>query len=56
MAATLSDEILMNQQALAGRQSAFAMLVERYEQYAFTLAFRFVGNQGSTTKWRKTVS
>ena len=41
MAAILSDETLI-QQALAGRQSAYAMLVKRYEQYVFTLALRFV--------------
>ncbi|MCA0238182.1 MAG: sigma-70 family RNA polymerase sigma factor [Bacteroidetes bacterium] len=44
MAATLSDEILI-EQARNGRQTAFAMLVKRYEQYAFTLAFRFVKNR-----------
>ncbi len=44
MSATLSDETLI-QQAQAGRQSAFAMLVKRYEQYAFTLALRFVKNR-----------
>ena len=44
MSATLSDETLV-QQAQAGRQSAFAMLVKRYEQYAFTLALRFVKNR-----------
>ena len=43
MSATLSDETLI-QQAQAGRQSAFAMLVKRYEQYVFTLALRFVKN------------
>ena len=41
MSATLSDEVLI-QQAQAGRQSAFAMLVKRYEQYVYTLALRFV--------------
>lgn len=41
MAASLSDEQLI-QQALAGRQSAQAMLVKRYERYVFTLAVRFV--------------
>lgn len=41
MAAILSDETLI-QQALGGRQTAYAMLVRRYEQYAFTLAFRLV--------------
>lgn len=44
MAAIISDEILI-EQARAGRQSAFAMLVKRYEQYAFTLALRFVKNR-----------
>lgn len=41
MAAILTDETLI-QQALTGRQSAFAMLVKRYEKYVFTLALRFV--------------
>jgi RNA polymerase sigma-70 factor (ECF subfamily) len=49
MSATLSDEILIRQ-AQAGRQSAFAMLVKRYEQYAFTLAFRFVKNREDATE------
>lgn len=44
MAAILSDESLI-QQAIAGRQSAYAMLVKRYEQYVFTLALRFVKNR-----------
>lgn len=44
MAATLSDEHLI-EQARNGRQSAFAMLVKRYEQYVFTLALRFVKNR-----------
>jgi RNA polymerase sigma-70 factor (ECF subfamily) len=44
MAATLSDEILIKQ-AIAGQQSAFGMLVKRYEQYVFTLALRFVRNR-----------
>jgi len=44
MAAILSDEILI-QQALTGRQSAFALLVKRYEKYVFTLALRFVKNR-----------
>lgn len=41
---TLSDETLI-QQALGGRQSAFAMLVKRYEQYVFTLCVRLVKNR-----------
>ena len=44
MAAILSDETLI-QQALGGRQTAYGMLVRRYEQYAFTLAFRLVKNR-----------
>ncbi len=44
MAAILSDDILI-QQAIAGRQSAYGMLVKRYEQYVFTLALRFVKNR-----------
>lgn len=44
MAATLSDDILI-EQARSGRQTAFAMLVKRYEKYAFTLALRFVKNK-----------
>lgn len=44
MAATLSDETLI-QQAVSGRQSAYGMLVKRYEQYVFTLALRFVKNR-----------
>lgn len=44
MATTLSDETLI-EQALAGRQQAFAGLVKRYEQYAFTLALRLVKNR-----------
>lgn len=41
---TLSDETLI-QQALGGRQSAFSMLVKRYEQYVFTLCIRLVKNR-----------
>ncbi len=44
MSATISDSQLI-EQALTGRQSAYAMLVRRYEHYAFTLAFRFVKNR-----------
>ena len=44
MSATISD-IQLIEQALTGRQSAYAMLLRRYEQYAFTLAFRFVKNR-----------
>lgn len=41
MTASISDETLI-QQALAGRQTAFAALVSRYERYVFTLALRMV--------------
>lgn len=44
MTAPITDEILIRQ-AQAGRQTAFAALVRRYEQYAFTLALRFVKNR-----------
>lgn len=44
MAAILSDDILI-QQAIAGRQSAYGLLVKRYEQYVFTLALRIVKNR-----------
>ncbi len=44
MSAAISDETLI-QQALAGRQAAFATLVNRYERYAFTLALRMVKNR-----------
>lgn len=44
MAAIISDDILIRQ-AQAGQQTAFATLVRRYEQYAFTLALRFVKNR-----------
>ncbi len=44
MTSTLSDDKLI-QQAQAGEQQAFAALVRRYEQYAFTLALRFVKNR-----------
>ncbi|MFN0176901.1 MAG: RNA polymerase sigma factor [Saprospiraceae bacterium] len=44
MSAAISDETLI-QQALGGRQTAFAALVNRYERYAFTLALRMVKNR-----------
>lgn len=44
MSAILSDETLI-QQALSGRQTAYGMLVRRYEQYAFTLAFKMLKNR-----------
>lgn len=40
----ISDETLI-QQAKAGQQMAFGMLVKRYERYALTLALRFVKNR-----------
>jgi len=44
MSAAITDETLI-QQALEGRQAAFATLLNRYERYAFTLAFRLVKNR-----------
>jgi RNA polymerase sigma factor (sigma-70 family) len=44
MSATLSDEQLI-MQVRQGQATAFSMLVKRYEQYAFTLALRFVKNR-----------
>lgn len=44
MSAAITDETLI-QQALGGRQAAFAALVTRYERYAFTLALRLVKNR-----------
>jgi len=44
MSAAITDETLI-QQALEGRQAAFATLVNRYERYAFTLALRMVKNR-----------
>jgi RNA polymerase sigma-70 factor (ECF subfamily) len=44
MSAALSDETLI-QQALQGKQAAFATLVNRYERYVFTLALRLVKNR-----------
>jgi RNA polymerase sigma-70 factor (ECF subfamily) len=44
MAAMITDDALI-QMALSGRQSAFSMLVKRYETYVFTLALRFVKNR-----------
>lgn len=44
MSAAITDETLI-QQALTGRQSAFAALVNRYERYVFTLALRIVKNR-----------
>lgn len=39
------DDIAVIQLVLQGQQSAYAMLVDRYQQYVFTLAFRFVNNR-----------
>lgn len=44
MSAVIPDEKLI-QQAIQGRQSAYAMLVSRYERYVFTLAMRMVKNR-----------
>ncbi len=37
-----TDDIELINQALAGNQSAYAMLVKRHQRYVFTLALRFV--------------
>lgn len=44
MAHQQSDELLI-EQALSGKQQAYAMLVHRYEQYVFSLALRMVRNR-----------
>jgi RNA polymerase sigma factor (sigma-70 family) len=44
MSSIISDDTLI-QQALAGRQSAYGMLVKRYEQFVFTLTLRVVKNR-----------
>jgi RNA polymerase sigma factor (sigma-70 family) len=40
----LTDEQIIAQ-AIAGRQSAYGMLVRKYERYVYTLALRFVKNR-----------
>lgn len=44
MTTQLSDEQLIAQ-ALNGRQSAYSALMRRYENYVFTLAYRWVKNR-----------
>jgi RNA polymerase sigma factor (sigma-70 family) len=44
MLTSLSDEQLI-EQAVAGRQSAYSLIVRKYERYVFTLALRFVKNR-----------
>lgn len=39
------NDILVINEVLRGNQQAFAQLVERYQQYVFTLAFRLVPNR-----------
>jgi len=39
------DEALIIQQVLQGQQSAYAVLVDKYQQYVFTLAMRYVNNR-----------
>ncbi len=41
---TISDEIIL-EKALRGEQQGFALLVQKYEQYVFTLALRVVKNR-----------
>jgi RNA polymerase sigma factor (sigma-70 family) len=40
-----ADDIAVIQQVLQGQQTAYAILVERYQQYVFTLAMRYVNNR-----------
>jgi RNA polymerase sigma factor (sigma-70 family) len=40
-----SDDIAVIQSILQGRQSAYAILVERYQAYVFTLVMRYVNNR-----------
>lgn len=39
------SDILIIQEVLRGNQQAFAQLVEKYQQYVFTLAFRLIPNR-----------
>ena len=39
------DDIAVIQLILQGQQAAYATLVNRYQQYVFTLAMRFVNNR-----------
>jgi RNA polymerase sigma-70 factor (ECF subfamily) len=39
------DDIAVIQLVLQGQQSAYAILVDRYRQYVFTIALRFVNNR-----------
>jgi RNA polymerase sigma factor (sigma-70 family) len=40
-----ADDIVIIQEVLQGRQSAYTVIVERYQQYVFTLVMRFVDNR-----------
>src|SRR3954467_5276953 len=40
-----TDDIAVIQMVLQGQQAAYATLVERYQQYVFTLAMRYVNNR-----------
>lgn len=40
-----ADDIAVIQRVLQGQQTAYAILVERYQQYVFTLAMRYVNNR-----------
>jgi len=40
-----ADDNEIIQLVLQGQQSAYSVLVERYQQYVFTLAYRFVNNR-----------
>ncbi|MES2702168.1 MAG: sigma-70 family RNA polymerase sigma factor [Bacteroidota bacterium] len=39
------DDMVVIQQVLQGRQAAYAILVERYQRYVFTLVLRYVPNR-----------
>jgi len=41
-----TDDIVIIQQVLRGQQNAYAILVERYQSYVFTLVLRYVNDRG----------
>ena len=40
-----ADDIAVIQQVLQGKQAAYATIVDKYQQYVFTLAMRYVNNR-----------
>lgn len=40
-----AEDTIIIQQVLQGQQTAYAILVEKYQQYVFTLAMRYVNNR-----------